>query len=158
MMETIIQIVPPGRLVFGEKQKTMLDGHFQECIVMTLPDFLTQDQYDYIHVTAHRVGLGDIVFFYRQGDSPEMLHARFPTIGLPSFYKIIAFYLENQLAVDEYCSRHAAEMARQRSEARPGPSMDELRRRSEANRVAPPRNPQRQLPGSSGRIPALFLQ
>jgi uncharacterized protein (DUF433 family) len=109
---------------------------FQEFIVMTLPDFLAQDNYGYIHVTAHRVGFGDIVDYYRQGDSPEMLHARFPTIALPIFYKIIAFYLENQAEVEEYCSRHAEEMVRQRAAARPGPSRDELRQRRETARLA----------------------
>ena len=103
---------------------------------MTLPDFLTQYKYGYLHVTGHRVGLVDIVFFYRQGDSPEMLHARFPTIALPVVHKVIAFYLENQVAVDEYCTRHAEEMARQRAQARPGPSSDELTKRREAGRLA----------------------
>jgi hypothetical protein len=103
---------------------------------MTLPDFLTQDDYGYIHVTAHRVGFSDIVFFYSQGDSPEMLHARFPTIALPLFHKIIAYYLENQLVADEYCSRQAEEIARQRASARPGQSLDELRQRRETGRLA----------------------
>ena len=103
---------------------------------MTLPDFLTQDKYGYLHVAGHRVGLNDIVFFYRQGDSPEMLHARFPTIALPLFHKIIAFYLENQPTVDDYCSKHAEEMARQRAGGRHGPSVDELRQRREADRLA----------------------
>ena len=103
---------------------------------MILPDFLTQDESGYIHVTAHRVGLGDIISFYDQGDSPEMLRARFPTVRLPVFYKIIAYYLENQRAVDEYCSGQADEIARQRAEARPGPSLEELRQRREAARVA----------------------
>ena len=103
---------------------------------MTLPDFLSQDDQGYIHVTGHRVGLGDIVFFYRQGDSPEMLHARFPTVALPLFYKVIAYYLENEPAVDEYCARQAEEIARQRAEARRGPTADELRERREARRVA----------------------
>ena len=103
---------------------------------MTLPDFLAQDTYGYVHVAGHRVGLVDIVFFYGQGDSPEMLHARFPTVALPLFYKIIAFYLENQAAVDEYCSRHAEEMARQRAQSRPGPSLDELKERRDTARLA----------------------
>jgi uncharacterized protein (DUF433 family) len=104
---------------------------------MTLPEFLTQDDCGYVHITGHRIGLGDIVFFYRQGDSPEMLHARFPTINLPLFHKIIAYYLENQRFVDEYCLRQDEETARQRADARPGPSLDELRRRREAGRLAP---------------------
>lgn len=103
---------------------------------MDLPDFLSHDDCGYIHVTGHRVGLGDIVFFFRAGDSPEMLHARFPTIGLPLFYKIIAYYLENQPAFDEYCSEDAAEIARQRADARTGPSLDEMRQRCEAARLA----------------------
>jgi hypothetical protein len=103
---------------------------------MTLPDFLSQDEFGYIHVTGHRVGLSDIVFFYRQGDSPEMLHARFPVVRLPLFYKIIAFCLENQAAVDEYCARHAEEMARQRTAGRSSPTADELRQRVEAARLA----------------------
>jgi uncharacterized protein (DUF433 family) len=102
---------------------------------MTLPDFLTQDEPGYIHVTDHRVGLGDIVFFYCQGDSPEMLHARFPTISLPLIHKIIAYYLENQLAVDDYCSSQAEEIARQRAGARPGPSLD-VRQRRDAGGLA----------------------
>lgn len=101
-----------------------------------LPEFLTQDDGGYIHLSGHRIGLGDVVHFYRQGDSPEMLHARFPTVSLPLFYKVIAYCLENQTAVDEYCKRQAEEMAQQRASARPGPSVDELRQRREANRLA----------------------
>jgi uncharacterized protein (DUF433 family) len=103
---------------------------------MTLPDFLTQDKHGYIYVVGHRVGLVDIVFFYRQGDSAEMLHARFPTIALPLVHKVIAFYLENQAAVDDYCRRHAEEMTRQRSLAQPRPSREELQERREARRLA----------------------
>src|SRR5262245_5280629 len=108
----------------------------QERIVMTLPDFLAEDKYGLIHVSGHRVGLVDIVSFYRQGDSAEMLHARFPTIGLPLIHKLIAFYLENQVEADGYCSRHAEEMARQRANARLGPSQEELQRRRDAARLA----------------------
>jgi uncharacterized protein (DUF433 family) len=108
----------------------------KEFTTMTLPDFLTQDDHGYIHVAGHRVGLGDVVHYYRQGDSPEMLHARFPTISLPLCHKIIAFYLENQAAVDEYCATQAEEIARQRDAARSGPSLEELRQRREAGRLA----------------------
>ncbi|MBI2807817.1 MAG: hypothetical protein HYX68_22780 [Planctomycetes bacterium] len=103
---------------------------------MTLPDFLSQDKFGYIHVTDHRVGLVDVVHFYGMGDSPEMLHARFPTVSLPLCHKIIAYYLENQSDVDDYCSRHRAEMARQRAQARAGPGVDELQKRRDADRLA----------------------
>ncbi len=103
---------------------------------MNLPDFLSQDKYGYVHVTAHRVGLVEIIVFYRQGDSPEMLHARFPSIPLPIFHKVIAYYLENQAGVDQYCKDHAEEIARQRANSSRGPSMDEMRQRREAARLA----------------------
>ena len=38
-----------------------------------------------------------------------MLQLRFPTIPLPLLYKVIAFYLENQVEVDAYCLQRAAE-------------------------------------------------
>ena len=109
---------------------------FPGAIVMTLPDFLAQDKFGYLHVSAHRIGLVDIVFFYQQGDSPEMLHARFPTLGLPLIHKVIAYYLENQADIDAYCARHAEEMARQRASARSGPSLEELQQRRDAARLA----------------------
>jgi uncharacterized protein (DUF433 family) len=102
---------------------------------MALPDFLTQDDSGYIQVAGHRVGLGDILFFYQQGDSPEMLHARFPTVNLATFHKIIAYYLENQITVDEYCTRQAEAIACQRADAGQGPRLEELRKRREAARL-----------------------
>jgi hypothetical protein len=66
-----------------------------------------------------------------------MLHARFPTVALPTFYKVIAFYLENQAEVETYLERERAAVAAQRSAAPQGPSLEELRRRREGQRLAP---------------------
>ena len=103
---------------------------------MTLPVFLTRDELGYVHVTGHRVGLADIVGFYRQGDSAEMLHVRFPSVRLSLLHKIIAFYLENQPAVDAYAAQEAEEMIRQRVGNPSNPSLAELRQRLEAKRLA----------------------
>ena len=103
---------------------------------MNIPEWLTREVDGYIHVTGHRIGLEDVVYFYTQGDSPEMLHCRFPTVALATFHKIIAYYLENQAEVDAYCGRSAADVARQRTAAATGPSVDELRKRREAQRLA----------------------
>jgi uncharacterized protein (DUF433 family) len=105
---------------------------------MQLPDFLSQDKYGWIHITGHRIGLTDVVFWYREGDSPEMLHARFPTVPVPLFYKVIGFYLENQAEADAYVNHSLAESERQRASApNHGPSLEELKRRREAQRLAP---------------------
>jgi hypothetical protein len=102
---------------------------------MNLPEFLTQDDHGYIHLLGQRVGLNDLVHFYLEGDSAEMLQLRFPTVPLPLVHKVIAFYLENQEVADTYCQQQAAEVARQRAAAPSGPSLEELRRRREARRL-----------------------
>ena len=47
---------------------------------MNLPDFLTKDNYGYIHLAGHRIGLYDIVCLHQDGYSAEMLVDEFPTI------------------------------------------------------------------------------
>jgi uncharacterized protein (DUF433 family) len=97
---------------------------------MILPECLSRDGDGHIHLTGHRIGLEDVLHFYLQGDSPEMLHCRFPSVALPVFYKVIAFYLENQEVVDAYLAAALAASARQRAQSQPGPSLDEWQRRT----------------------------
>ena len=82
---------------------------------MTLRDFLTQDPDGYLHLTGHRIGLQDIVFYYREGYSPEMLLAEFPTLNLSLIHKVLGFYLESQGEVDAYVARCDAEVEQQRA-------------------------------------------
>lgn len=103
---------------------------------MTLPDFLTRDAYDYVHITGHRVGFLDIVHFFKEGELPEMIYLRFPTVALPTIYKAIAFYLENQEAVDAEYVADVERSNRMRNAPQPGPSLEELRRRWEARRLS----------------------
>ncbi len=97
---------------------------------MVLPDFLSADKFGYIHLTGHRVGLVDVLNFYQQGESAEMLSIRFPTVQLALLHRVIAHYLENQDEVDQYLRVHRASMteARQASAGR-GPSLHELKQR-----------------------------
>ena len=101
-----------------------------------LPEFLTRDDDGHVHVTGHRIALQHLVYFYNQGQSPEMLLCQFPTLSLAVIHKVIAFYLENREAVDRYISEDDAEVARQRAAARKGPSLAELRGRLESIRRA----------------------
>jgi uncharacterized protein (DUF433 family) len=96
---------------------------------MKLPDYLTQDTDGHIHVTDHRVGLQDLVYYYNEGHSPEALQETFPTLSLALVHKVIAFYLENRGDVDAYVATGDAEMERQRAAAPHGPDVTELRRR-----------------------------
>ena len=81
---------------------------------MTLPEFLTQDADSYVHISGHRVSLQDLVFYYKEGYSPEALLEAFPTLSLALIHKVIAYYLENSGEVDAYVSQCEAEMERQR--------------------------------------------
>lgn len=82
---------------------------------MDLPDFLTRTKFEEIRLTGSRIGLLHVVRYFNQGASPEMIVARFPTLRLAHVYKVIAFYLDNRAAVDEYIRRSDEEMERQRA-------------------------------------------
>jgi uncharacterized protein (DUF433 family) len=111
---------------------------------MNLPDFLTTDDGGHIHAAGHRIGLHHVVRVYNEGYSPEMIVGHYPTLPLALVHKIIAFYLEHRAEVDAYVAAHEREMERQMAQAKPGPSLPELRarldamRRAEARPVASP--------------------
>ena len=85
---------------------------------MTLPDFLTEWPYGEIMLQGHRIGLYHVVYYYNEGYSAEMLACQFPTLPLALIHKVIAFYLENKLEVDEYMKQTQAEIDRQRAEGK----------------------------------------
>ena len=55
-----------------------------------------------------------------------------PSLPLPLIHKVIAFYLENQSAVDVYAANCQSEVDRQRAAALASPDLQELRRRMAA--------------------------
>ena len=103
---------------------------------MTLPDYLTQGADGYIHVTGHRIGLQDLVYYYNEGYSPEALLEAFPTLSLALIHRLIAFCLEQTADVDAYVATCEQEVERQRAAAPRGPDVAELRRRLAAKQAA----------------------
>ena len=101
---------------------------------MELPDFLTRDDQGDIRLTGHRIGLEDIVFFYEQGYSPEMLWETFPTLALSHIHKAIGFFLDHRQEVATYVEQQEGG-SRRLKESLPGaPSLTELRLRLQAKR------------------------
>jgi uncharacterized protein (DUF433 family) len=96
---------------------------------MKLPDFLEDEGYGVIRLTGHRIGLHDVIYFYREGYSAEALGCQFPTLSLAEIHKVIAFYLENQKEVDTYVDEHEADCEKHRTAAAKGPTLKELRQR-----------------------------
>jgi len=101
---------------------------------MTLPDFLAEDRYGYIHLAGHRIGLRHVVDLYNKSYTPEMLVDHFPTLSLPVVNEVIAFYVKNRAEVDAYILRSRQALDLQASGPQQGPDAAELRRRMEAPR------------------------
>ena len=94
---------------------------------MTLPDFLTRDDFNEIRLTGHRIGLYTVVRCYREGRSAEQIAEEYPSLPLALVYKVLAFYLDNRQEVDAYVDAYAAELARQEAEYVPGPGVIKMR-------------------------------
>lgn len=96
---------------------------------MKLPDFLTEVPYGDIRLTGHRISLYHIVYYYRdEGYSAERLHEEFPTLSLPLIQRVIAFYHENRVEVDQYMKKCEAEIAKLEATL-PKIDWEELKRR-----------------------------
>ncbi len=96
------------------------------------------DEKRYVRLDEHgvwRVGDTHVMFdsvlagFY-QGNSPETIRQRYPSLTLEQVYGSIADYLANQAEFDDYLRRQREIWARERAraEARPSPVRDRLRR------------------------------
>jgi uncharacterized protein (DUF433 family) len=86
---------------------------------LQLPEFLTQSPDGEICLTGHRIGLYHLVQHYNDGDSAEMLAARYPTLPLALVHRVIAFYLDNQRDVDAYIAACAAAINQEQQGATP---------------------------------------
>ena len=80
----------------------------------SLPPFLQHESgTDFIRFTGHRIGLAEVIRCYNEGDSAELLRARFPTLPLATIYSALAFYLEHEIDVDRYVAAEKAVLLQQ---------------------------------------------
>ena len=63
---------------------------------------LHTDENGVMRVSNTRVTLYTLIGFFNQGESPDALHAGFPTVPLADIYAVIAYYLAHREAVDAY--------------------------------------------------------
>jgi uncharacterized protein (DUF433 family) len=99
---------------------------------MNLPGFLTQDADGYIHLSGHRIGLDDVIYYFKEGYSPEKLLEQFPSLSLRLIEDVISFYLKNRESMDSYVAECRAEIERQRASSPRVLDWEELQRRMEA--------------------------
>jgi len=84
------------------------------------------------YVAGTRVSLDSIVQCFNEGLSPEAILGEFETLTLAQVFGAIAFYLEDQAAIDVYRLRQEQRFRAIRQAAVPLP--EELRRRIDASR------------------------
>jgi uncharacterized protein (DUF433 family) len=105
---------------------------------MKLPVTFTKDEWGLIHVTGHRISLDDLMHYYLEGDSAEMLQARFPTLTLQQCRDAILLYERDPEETQLYLQAGIKELEQSRAKsANRGPGLQELRERREAKRLAP---------------------
>jgi len=77
---------------------------------------LRTDDAGVIYISNTRVTLDTVLARYMQGDSPEAIHAGFPTLPLTDIYAVIAYYLAHRDEVDAYLKQRDDEAERIRQE------------------------------------------
>ena len=83
---------------------------------LKLPPILHEEDGE-VRIIGHRISIVDILQFYRDGCTPEMLAARYEILNLAQIHYVIAFYHEHQQALDTYLNDYLAECDRRRLEA-----------------------------------------
>lgn len=59
------------------------------------------------YVAGSRVSLASVIFAFREGASPEIIHQNFPSLSLGQVYGAIAFYLNHPSESETYLQRVA---------------------------------------------------
>jgi uncharacterized protein (DUF433 family) len=87
-----------------------------------------------IWVRGSRVTLDSIVHHFKSGATAEQIQDSFPSLGLREIYGVIAYYLENEEAVEEYLRRQDDEARETRRFAEGRADTAALRERIRARR------------------------
>lgn len=87
-----------------------------------------------VRVGKTRVRLDSVVYAFNQGHTPEEILMQFPSLDLADIYAVIAYYLNNQTAVDEYIQQNEAEGEKIRQEIESQPGYQAFRQRLLAHR------------------------
>lgn len=78
-------------------------GHGVILKKMNLPDSpYIEERNGGLYVAGTGVSLDSVIIRFQSGASPEKIAQSFPALKLSRIYGAVAFYLENQQAVDDY--------------------------------------------------------
>ena len=65
-----------------------------------------------LYLAGTRVSLDSVVIRFQQGASPDKIVQSFPTLKLSQVYGAIAYYLENESAIQDYVAEGERELER----------------------------------------------
>ena len=84
-----------------------------------------------------RVSLDSIVYFYREGESPESIADNYPALTLEQIYGAIAYYLANKQEIDAWLAEgeRAAESQHRQSRQTNAELIARLQRARHANQT-----------------------
>jgi uncharacterized protein (DUF433 family) len=71
-----------------------------------------EERRGYLYLVGSRVSLDSVVVHFKEGASPEQIVESFPTLKLSQVYGAIAYYLENETAVNEHIAECQRELER----------------------------------------------
>ena len=96
---------------------------------------LREDASGALRIGNSRVLLELVIRAFQDGATPETIHQRYPTAGLPDIYAVIAYYLRHAEDIDAYLAERGqrAHDVRQRIEQHQG-DLAGLRNRLAARR------------------------
>jgi uncharacterized protein (DUF433 family) len=72
---------------------------------MQLEDYFEFVAVDNIQLKGHRIGIEDVMKYYRQGYSPQEILQELPTLNLEKIYATLTYYYHNQAQIDPLIDR-----------------------------------------------------
>jgi uncharacterized protein (DUF433 family) len=96
---------------------------------------LKVDSSGVIRVGGTRVTLDTVIYTFNEGNPPEEIIDRYPTLNLADVYAVIAYYLNNRDTIDDYLREREEAAAKLRAEIEARPEYQNLRERLLAGRA-----------------------
>ena len=102
------------------------------------PDLLTRTSDGVMRITGTRIDLDSVIQAFRDGATPEEMCQDFPSLPLAQVYSLLAFYLNQQDAVDAYLTEQAqaSKIIRQDLQTTHAAFLTDLRHRLTARRTS----------------------
>ena len=94
------------------------------------------DRHGVIRIGGTRVRLDTVIFAFNEGYTAEEIVSQYPSLRLADVYAVIAYYLNNRIAIDDYVTKRTETATTLRQEIEATPEYQQFRERLLARRRA----------------------